>query len=222
MKLEDILSMSNEDFNKLSYKELKPLVKQMVNASNNRIYRMRESGIFSPAINDRKLLNMANTQNLNQLRAKFVQVQTFLLDKTSTIEGAREFMDLVQGNINAMRESRQWKLNYADLTNKQQSKMWKLYEAIRELKPELFAKLDSGQRIALASKFYRASSSFASMRQKLNEFLTPPEPVDKDNDQENKDKEDNPFLPENMDLNTLRQGHSNESTRRLSEKNALS
>lgn len=222
MKLEDILSMSNEDFNKLSYKELKPIVKQMVNASNNRIYRMRESGVFSPAVNDRKLLNMSNTQNLNQLRAKFVQVQTFLLDKTSTIEGAREFMDLVQGNINSMRESRQWKLNYADLTNKQQSKMWKLYEAIRELKPELFANLDSGQRIALASKFYRASASFASMRQKLNEFLTPPEPVDKDNDQENKDNENNPFLPENMDLNTLRQGHSNESTRRLSEKDALS
>lgn len=222
MKLKDILSMSNEDFNKLSYKELKPIVKQMVNASNNRIYRMRESGVFSPAINDRKLLNMANTQNLNQLRAKFVQVQTFLLDKTSTIEGAREFMDLVQGNINSMRESRQWKLNYADLTNKQQSKMWKLYEAIRELKPELFAKLDSGQRIALASKFYRASASFASMRQKLNEFLTPPEPVDKDNNQENKDNENNPFLPENMDLNILRQGHSNESTRRLSEKDALS
>lgn len=222
MKLKDILSMSNEDFNKLSYKELKPIVKQMVNASNNRIYRMRESGVFSPAVNDRKLLNMANTQNLNQLRAKFVQVQTFLLDKTSTIEGAREFMDLVQGNINSMRESRQWKLNYADLTNKQQSKMWKLYEAIRELKPELFAKLDSGQRIALASKFYRASASFASMRQKLNEFLTPPEPVDKDNNQENKDNENNPFLPENMDLNILRQGHSNESTRRLSEKDALS
>ena len=222
MKLKDILSMSNEDFNKLSYKELKPIVKQMVNASNNRIYRMRESGVFSPAVNDRKLLNMANTQNLNQLRAKFIQVQTFLLDKTSTIEGAREFMDLVQGNINSMRESRQWKLNYADLTNKQQSKMWKLYEAIRELKPELFAKLDSGQRIALASKFYRASASFASMRQKLNEFLTPPEPVDKDNNQENKDNENNPFLPENMDLNILRQGHSNESTRRLSEKDALS
>lgn len=192
MNIDEILNMSNEDFNKMSYNELLPVVKYMQKLANQRIYRMRKSGVFSPAIHDRNLMNLANVNNLNSLRAEFVNVADFLNAKTSTIRGAKEFMDLVQGSINSMRESRQWKLNYADLTNDEQSKLWKLYTALKEQNRNLFYSLDSSQRIALAGKFYRRSESFESLRMKLINYAK-----------------------------TLNKGEQNETTTGLADKNGL-
>lgn len=171
MKLKEIQDLSNEDFNRLSYNELLPIVKHIQKLANQRIYRIKKSGVFSPAVESAKIMNTANADNLNLLRAEFRQTMDFLNAKTSTIRGAREFNTGVQESLNALREGRARQLNYAELSNKQKSTIWKLRETIREIDPVFFNSLDSEQRMALVGKFYRKRESFESMRQKLAEYI---------------------------------------------------
>ena len=46
MKLKEIQDLSNEDFNRLSYNELLPIVKHMQKLANQRIYRIKKSGVY--------------------------------------------------------------------------------------------------------------------------------------------------------------------------------
>lgn len=171
MKLKDIQDMTNEEFNKLSYNELLPIVKHMQKLANQRIYRVKKSGVFSPIVDSTKIMNTANVENLNMLRAEFRQTMNFLNAKTSTIRGAKEFNKSVQESLNSLREGKRRQLNYAELTNKQKSTIWRLRDTIQEIDPVFFNSLDSNQRMALVGKIYRKRESFESMRQKLVEYI---------------------------------------------------
>lgn len=170
MKIKDILNMSNQEFNRLTLKELEPIVRKMQSVANARIKKVEKAGVFSPAVEGQKQFTMPDKYNLNMLRAKYRESANFLNNKTSTLQGAKEFNKMVQGNINSLREGKK-QLNYADLSDYQKGKLWKLYTAIREIDPVLFNSLDSDQRIALASKFFRKNRSFETLRQTMMEQL---------------------------------------------------
>lgn len=171
MKLKDIQDMTNEEFNKLSYNELLPIVKHMQKLANQRIYRVKKSGVFSPIVDSTKIMNTANVENLNMLRAEFRQTMNFLNAKTSTIRGAKDFNKSIQESLNSLREGKRRQLNYAELTNKQKSTIWRLRDTIQEIDPVFFNSLDSNQRMSLVGKIYRKRESFESMRQKLVEYI---------------------------------------------------
>lgn len=173
MKLDDILNMSNKEFNKLSYEELKPIVQKLNKVANDRMYKIKKANVFSPAVEGRetfKLGKVDGKNKLNQLRAKYRDVMDFISLKTSTVKGAKKFKQMVQGSINELREGKS-QLNYAELSVKQQSKLWKLYNAIREIDPVAFATLDSGQKMAIASMVFKKNRSFENLRIDLTNYL---------------------------------------------------
>lgn len=173
MKLDDILSMSNKEFNKLSYDELKPIVQKLNKVANDRMYKIKKANVFSPAVEDRetfKLGKIEGKNKLNQLRAKYREVSDFISLKTSTVKGAKKFEKMVQGSINELREGKS-QLNYSELSVKQQSKLWKLYNAIREIDPVAFATLDSDQKMAIASMVFKKNRSFENLRIDLTNYL---------------------------------------------------
>lgn len=170
LKLNDILTMSNREFNKLSYEELKPIVQKLNKVANDRMYKIKKAEVFSPSVEGRQNFRLGNVKNLNQLRAQYREVSDFISLKTSTVKGSRKFMKMVQGSINELREGK-LQLNYIELSVKQQSKLWKLYNAIREIDPVTFATLDSNQKIAMASKVFKKNRSFENLRIELTNYL---------------------------------------------------
>lgn len=172
MTIDDILNMSNRDFNKLSYQELDPIVAHLNKLANNRISRLEKTNILSPALEGRQGMKftISGTENLNQLRAKYREVADFMKLKTSTVSGAKDFDKMVSKSINSMREGKA-QLNYDALSVTQKSKLWKLYNAIQEIDPVLFNTLDSDQKFAIASKIYRRNRSFENLRIQMQEYL---------------------------------------------------
>ena len=172
MTIDDILNMSNRDFNKLSYQELDPIVAHLNKLANNRISRLEKTNILSPALEGRQGMKFTTSgvENLNQLRAKYREVSDFMKLKTSTVSGAKDFDKMVSKSINSMREGKA-QLNYDALSVTQKSKLWKLYNAIQEIDPVLFNTLDSDQKFAIASKIYRRNRSFENLRIQMQEYL---------------------------------------------------
>lgn len=171
MKIKDILDMSNEEFNKLSYQELQPIVRTMVRVANSRMTRLKNLGIFSPATEDKSKFKMPTGQNLNMLRAEYRKASDFLNSKTSTVSGARHFEKLVTEHLNTMRKGGLTQLNYAEMDDEQRSKLWQLYNAIYEISPHKFNNMDSGQRLELASKYYRRNVDYNELKERLRQEL---------------------------------------------------
>ena len=173
MTIDDILNMSNRDFNKLSYQELGPIVAHLNKLANNRISRLEKINILSPALEGRQGMKftISGTENLNQLRAKYREVADFMKLKTSTVSGAKDFDKMVSKSINSLREGKV-QLNYDALSVTQKSKLWKLYNAIQEIDPVLFNTLDSDQKFAIASKIYRRNRSFENLRIQMQDYLS--------------------------------------------------
>ena len=182
MTIDDILNMSNRDFNKLSYQELNPIVAHLNKLANNRISRLEKINILSPALEGRQGMKftISGTENLNQLRAKYREVADFMKLKTSTVSGAKDFDKMVSKSINSMREGKV-QLNYDALSVTQKSKLWKLYNAIQEIDPVLFNTLDSDQKFAIASKIYRRNRSFENLRVQMQEYLNSQRGVEDEN-----------------------------------------
>lgn len=134
LKIQDILDMDVQTFNKLNLKELRAITGRLVSAGNKRISSFEKAGERSPAVG--RLTDKEGTvvpfstkgKNLNQLRAEFSRAKSFLQDKTSTIRGWKKVKSatiakLAAGGIN--------------ITSGTFDKFWKAYEKLKSLNPSV-------------------------------------------------------------------------------------
>ena len=94
MTVKEVLSMSYDEFNALNEKELRKATKIMVDVANKRLVALAEKDLRSAAAwgyakrSGGKFSTAKKT--MNQLKAEYVRVKSFLESKTSTIRGAKE------------------------------------------------------------------------------------------------------------------------------------
>lgn len=131
MSLQDILDMDNAEFNKLGLPDLKKVVGRLVSAGNKRLRTFQKKGETSPAVRYvEKSGGKFSTRgkDLNALRAEYVRAKTFLESRTGTLKGWKAVRkETMQG----------LKKQGVDATPEQFDKMWKAYEKLKALSPEV-------------------------------------------------------------------------------------
>ena len=100
LSIKDIMNIDLDTFNRLGEKDLRAITSRLVSASNKRIRRMKESGLYSPAVTGlgtdvyfsvKLPSNVDVTQRINKLRSEFARSRSFLTKTTSTIGGVRRY-----------------------------------------------------------------------------------------------------------------------------------
>lgn len=126
----DILSISSEDINRMSRKELASVTSRLVSVANKRIKRAKQSGIseISPAyVKDRKEFSVKG-KNVGQLKNEYKKLKNFLTletssqIKTETSKGFRQFKKGVESRIGTFR------------SESEEKKFWKAYRKLEEEK----------------------------------------------------------------------------------------
>lgn len=150
--INDILNMDIEDFLKLGVKDLRKRVRRLADAGNKRINRLNQAGYNTPAY--RQVMHSGGkfstrSKNLNQLRAEYIRAKNFFEHKTSTIKGWRE---TVKSTIESLRDYD------IDITPEQFDDVWRAYEELKEINPNV-----SSERLKYAvlleiSKFIKTNS----------------------------------------------------------------
>ena len=131
----ELLNIDIKDFNALSRTDLSKLVSRVGSTANKRLQSLEHSKIQTPASRQIKRSGGKITtkgKNLNQLRAEYIRARNFLTAETSTIKGYKEYKQDILHNLNI--EGRD------DLTNNQFTKLWKAYEILKEISPEVSSK----------------------------------------------------------------------------------
>lgn len=96
MKINDLLNMTSETFNKMGYKELSKTLNYMVKVANERIRRLFYNKIENQATREldrmgiKKDFSVKRNATLNEKRNLFMKVKSFLDLKTSTITGQQQ------------------------------------------------------------------------------------------------------------------------------------
>ncbi len=91
--ISQILEVSIDDFSSMTKSELSKIVSKLSSAANKRLKRMAEEEIESPAYSRAMKSGGkfgAKDKTLNQLRAEFMRVSSFLKMKTSTLRGYKK------------------------------------------------------------------------------------------------------------------------------------
>ena len=104
MSVKSILSMTNEQFNKLTEPQLRHIVTRLASAGNKRLRKFEEKGEKSPAYS-RAVKNgffTAKNKSLSQLRHEFLREKEFLQNKYSTVS---KWLPLKQKLIKGMQAS---------------------------------------------------------------------------------------------------------------------
>ena len=127
----DILNIDNVTFNKLTTSEMRKVVGRLVSAGNKRLRSFERAGESSPATRHVTKTGGAFStkgKDLNALRAEYTRAKNFLQAKTGTRKGwtktKRETID----------ELRKYGVK---MSEKQFDKVWKAYEDLKELSPEV-------------------------------------------------------------------------------------
>ena len=131
MTVQDILNMDNATFNKLTESEMRKVVGRLVSAGNKRLRSFERAGESSPAT--RHVENSGGAfstkgKDLNALRAEYTRAKNFLQARTGTRRGwTKTKRETIEGL------SKQG----VEMSEKQFEKVWKAYEDLKELSPEV-------------------------------------------------------------------------------------
>ena len=131
MSINDILNMSEKQFNKLSEKDLRLVVGRMVSAVNKRIRRFEKAGISTPATRAlEKSGGILSTKgkNLNQLRTEFARGRNFLEMETSTRKG---FENVQKMTIQTLKE------RGVDITSSELNDLFVVYNKLKDIDPSI-------------------------------------------------------------------------------------
>lgn len=130
--IKDLLAMENSDFMRMSTKELKQAVQIMASAGNKRLVRFQRRGETTPAtraVYDSGGKFSTAGKNINQLRAEYSRVRSFLSSPTGTSAGWNK---VVRNTIKSL------KSNYnINITHDQFNSFWKLYDQLSEIDPTI-------------------------------------------------------------------------------------
>lgn len=125
-KIDEYLSMSFDDFNKLTQPELRKIVTSLGRATTRRIRQLEAvGGERSPAvraITAQGKPSAAGGKSLNELRTEYAKARSFFTNRTATVEGFQAFEAEMKSKIG---ES-----NYTQLSK---SKTRAVYKAIDRL-----------------------------------------------------------------------------------------
>lgn len=97
MKINDILNMTSETFNKMGMKEISKTLNYMVKVANERIDRLKKNRLVNQASKEldrmgiKKSFSVGRDTTLNERRNLFMKVKSFLELKTSTITGQQQY-----------------------------------------------------------------------------------------------------------------------------------
>lgn len=131
MSVQDILNMDNATFNKLTESEMRKVVGRLVSAGNKRIRSFGHAGESSPAVRYVEKSGGAFStrgKDLNALRAEYTRAKNFLQAKTGTRKG---WTKTKRETIEGLRKQG------VEMSEKQFDKVWKAYEDLKELSPEV-------------------------------------------------------------------------------------
>lgn len=131
MSVQDILNMDNATFNKLTASEMRKVVGRLVSAGNKRLRSFERAGESSPATRHvAKSGGVFSTKgkDLNALRAEYTRAKNFLQAKTGTRKG---WTKTKRETIEGLRKQG------VEMSEKQFDKVWKAYEDLKELSPEV-------------------------------------------------------------------------------------
>lgn len=112
------MQMDIDEFSHLSKTELRQAVSRLADAANKRLKRVSKSDVVSPAYME--LMDNGNKFSTRgkseiELQIEFRRVSNFLQDKTSTIKGAREYMEETRQNLKNAFGIEINKLDFAEL-----------------------------------------------------------------------------------------------------------
>lgn len=129
--IKDILNIDYDAFNKLNTSDMRKVVGRLVSAGNKRLRSFERAGESSPAT--RHVMSSGGAfstkgKNLNELRSEFMRAKNFLESKTGTRKGWKQ---VKTETINGLRR------NGIDMASSQFDEVWKAYEELKELSPEV-------------------------------------------------------------------------------------
>lgn len=131
MSVQDILNMDINVFNKLNTSDLRKVVGRLVSAGNKRLRSFERAGESSPATRHVAKSGGAFTtkgKDLNSLRAEYARAKMFMQSKTGTRKGWNQVKkETVEG----------LKKHGVEITESQFNDVWKAYEDLKELSPEV-------------------------------------------------------------------------------------
>lgn len=131
MSVQDILNMDINTFNKLNTSDLRKVVGRLVSAGNKRLRSFERAGESSPATRHVAKSGGAFStkgKDLNALRAEYTRAKNFLQAKTGTRKGWKQVKkETIAG----------FKKHGVEMTESQFNDVWKAYEDLKELSPEV-------------------------------------------------------------------------------------
>lgn len=131
MSVQDILNMDIDTFNKLNTSDLRKVVGRLVSAGNKRLRSFERAGESSPATRHVSKSGGAFStkgKDLNALRAEYTRAKNFMQAKTGTRKGWKQVKkETIQG----------LKKQGVEMTENQFDDVWKAYEDLKELSPEV-------------------------------------------------------------------------------------
>lgn len=131
LSVNDILNMDIMTFNKLNASEMRKVVGRLVSAGNKRLRSFERAGESSPATRQVDKSGGAFStkgKNLNALRAEYMRAKNFLQAKTGTRKG---WKTVKKETISGLKKQG------VEMTDEQFNDIWKAYEELKELSPEV-------------------------------------------------------------------------------------
>lgn len=131
MTVQDILNMDNATFNKLTESEMRKVVGRLVSAGNKRLRSFERAGESSPATRHVERSGgvfSTKGKDLNALRAEYTRAKNFMQAKTGSRKGwTKTRRETIEGLHK----------RGVEMSEKQFEKVWKAYEDLKELSPEV-------------------------------------------------------------------------------------
>ena len=131
MTVQDILNMDNKTFNSLNTSDMRKVVGRLVSAGNKRLRSFERAGESSPATRHVAKSGGAFStkgKDLNALRAEYTRAKNFLQAKTGTRKGWKQVKKETIAGL---------KKQGVEMTEQQFNDVWKAYEDLKELSPEV-------------------------------------------------------------------------------------
>ena len=131
MTVQDILNMDNKTFNSLNTSDMRKVVGRLVSAGNKRLRSFERTGESSPATRHVAKSGGAFStkgKDLNALRAEYTRAKNFLQAKTGTRKGWKQVKKETIAGL---------KKQGVKMTEQQFNDVWKAYEDLKELSPEV-------------------------------------------------------------------------------------
>lgn len=134
VSVQDILNMDADTFNKLGVSDMRKVVGRLVSAGNKRLRSFERAGESSPAVRHVAKSGGAFStkgKDLNALRSEYTRAKNFLQSRTGTRAGWEK---VKKDTTKALKKQG------VDVSPEQFEDLWKSYEDLKELDPEVATK----------------------------------------------------------------------------------